>query len=135
MTGAKQRVVWSRQQASALLEYLPGCQQQGFVAGRWQTREGDAPWFTYDTEVVSFVQAVYDHDLLLSFDWPKWSAQAEEYMRRPDRVRSADLIQLRKLLTALVRGERFVEGLMALAFDRGLIVAPLERMHEVLDTT
>lgn len=44
----------------------------------------------------------------------------------------ADDDQLAKLLTALVRAERFSEGTLAKAFDRGLLLAAAELAERLL---
>jgi hypothetical protein len=132
---AEQESGFSLDQANVLLRYLPTFSEQGFVPGVWHAREGESPWFAYRGEVESFIRDLYGQRFLLTFEWPEWSADAREYLRCPQRARSADLSALRKLLTALVRGDRFVDGLLAQAFESGLVVAVLERLSELAGAT
>ena len=104
MLAAEQESGFSLDQANVLLRYLPTFSEQGFVPGVWHAREGESPWFAYREEVESFIRDLYGQRFLLTFEWPEWSADAREYLRRPQRARSADLSALQVAHCTCLRG-------------------------------
>ena len=51
--------------------------------------------------------------------------------RDPDLIKKANLLTLRKLITAHVRQDRFCEGHLAGVLKSGLMVKILERLKEI----
>jgi O-acetyl-ADP-ribose deacetylase len=52
-------------------------------------------------------------------------------MDDPKAIAGADLLTLRKLLTAHVRGDRFTEGHLAAVLEKGHILAILKRLEQI----
>jgi hypothetical protein len=78
----------------------------------------------------SFVKTAYDHGWVLQgWDWPAWMKTEEAVALRavPAALEAASPEQLAKLLTALIRRERFVEGALNGAFESGLMTAIVRR--------
>ena len=69
--------------------------------------------------------------MIIPFDWRSWSEEAERYQMDPEALQAADLLTLRKLLTAHVRAERFAEGHLASVFESGHIAAILRRLKQI----
>lgn len=67
------------------------------------------------------------------FDWPGWQTEAQRYFADPDLLASADVATLQKLVTTLVRAERFSGGYLAQAIDSGRIRAILRRLQAIRD--
>ena len=67
--------------------------------------------------------------LLEVFDWPSWVATDEAKQLYADRdvLAAATPAQLSKLVTALIRSERFNDGELAAAFESGLMAAIARR--------
>jgi O-acetyl-ADP-ribose deacetylase (regulator of RNase III) len=65
---------------------------------------------------------------LAGFDWPSWRPEGWRFVDRPQRVATADLTTLRRLMTMHVRAERFNEGHLDWAIDNGHIAAIVERL-------
>jgi len=66
---------------------------------------------------------------LTRWNWPEW-AQTDEFkdlFSKPEALAKASAHQLAKLLTALVRKERFCEGTMASACSDGLLARITQR--------
>ena len=86
------------------------------------------PWVEFSAEARNFLAMLRDARLIIpSFDWVAWDRRGR-YMDNPATVADASFDDCRKLLTALVRGDRFNEGLLLEAFDSGLLRRLIDRM-------
>lgn len=65
------------------------------------------------------------------FDWPAWTAEGERYLE-PGGVEGVDLETCRKLLTVIVRQERFCDGSLAGHVERGLASRIVRRIAELV---
>ena len=61
--------------------------------------------------------------VVVGFDWMEWMATDEgrSLRDRPEALAAATPDQLARLLTAIIRSDRFVEGSIAGAFESGLL--------------
>lgn len=138
MTARKDQPVPLR--LAALAAFLPVFEEPGFV---FATMEGGEevepgtftmPWSSLSEPAIRFVETAYENGWVLSdFDWPEW-AQAEEAIRLrddPAELAQATTEQLAKLLTTVIRQDRFIEGALAAAFDAGLLTAILQRVEQI----
>ena len=60
-----------------------------------------------------FVKMAYDEGWISTgFDWPAWieTDEAEAFLTNPPSIANATVDQLQKLLTAIIRSDRFSEG-------------------------
>lgn len=119
------------QQIDAVLKFLPLFESQDFIPGEWIEKQGFFPHFSYSPEVLAFIRALYEQNFVLTFDWFNWSETATKYQENPQALNSADLLTLRKLLTAHVRADRFTEGHLAAVLQSGHIVAILKRVRQL----
>jgi hypothetical protein len=109
--------------------------QKGFQFGTMVTKDSDTgeatmPHYSFSIEAESFVKTCYDCGWVLAdFDWPTWkdTSEAMELRNNPEAIANATPNQIAKMLTVLVRRERFCAGALAAAFERGLLVAILRR--------
>jgi hypothetical protein len=72
--------------------------------------------------------------VVVGFDWMTW-LQTEEgaaLRDRPEALASASPDELAKLLTAIIRSDRFVEGSIVGAFESGLLVRIARRASALL---
>ncbi|WP_195575538.1 DUF6508 domain-containing protein [Paenibacillus sp. 1001270B_150601_E10] len=87
-------------------------------------------------EVGEFRNALNDTGFLLLFDWHAWLSENDEYRDLEhdiqDKIMSADLETLRKLMTSYIRGDRFNEGLFARVCETGNVGAILRRVKDLL---
>jgi hypothetical protein len=83
-------------------------------------------------EIYSFMQVLYDNDIIYSFDWPAWEDEAEKLYENPKALASADRDTLRKLLTVHVRKDRFCEGHLAGVIRDGHVLTILKRLNGLL---
>ena len=82
------------------------------------------PYFTFGPAADAFRDAVARGGwVVVGFDWRSWleTAEGQALRERQDAVATATTDQLARLLTAIVRSDRFVEGSIAGAFESGLL--------------
>jgi hypothetical protein len=119
-----------------LLAFRPTFEHPSFVPGiaRGGTDDGSGtiewPWFEYAPDVTAFEQVLYGDGWIVGFDWPEWQDEGRRLVEG-NGVESADLDDLRRLLTVIFRKERFCEGTVAAAFDDGLLVRVLRRVDRL----
>ncbi|MGW8189271.1 DUF6508 domain-containing protein [Sphingomonas hankookensis] len=108
----------------------------GFAFGSWGgggSTDGvvEMPYFQLSAEAGAFVQAAYAaHWVRPDIDWSTFAgSEAYRSLRGdPARVAMADTDLLARMLTMLIRGDRFSEGLLAAAFADGTLPAIARRM-------
>jgi hypothetical protein len=122
-----------RDQLDAVLAFLPIFERLGYAFGEWISHTGQLPYFDYSPEVLAFEKALYQQGIIYIFDWPAWSEDVKRYQRDAEALQSADLLALRKLLTAHVRADRFVEGHLASVLESGHITTILRRLKQLRD--
>lgn len=109
--------------------------------GRWQGGEANAagaiqmPWYEYQPEVDRFVQDMYAAKLVRPVDWMRWvgTPEAQRLMADAATIASASHDDLIYLLTTILRGERFSDGEIASAYERGTLLAIAQRAQALLD--
>ncbi len=109
--------------------------------GRWRgaAAEPDGPaqwpWYEYGDAVARFEQDMYAAKLVRSIDWMRWAGtpEAQLLISDPTAIAEASPDDLIYLLTAIVRGERFSDGEIAGAYERGTLLAIAERARALLD--
>lgn len=90
------------------------------------------PWVDMDELAYEAVAFLYDHDLIITFNWPEWDEGREIFRsRQEDRFASLDRLTVLKLLTAVARNDRFCEGAWAGLFEDGSAQALFKRLSEI----
>lgn len=115
----------------------------GFTFGEWQGGNADArgvihlPWFELSEGGRAFVTTAAANGFVTpGFDWGAWSGTpgAVRLMRDPEAMRDATADDLARMLTTVVRGDRFSEGTLEWAFESGLIGRIVRRAADLSDT-
>ncbi|HET8785113.1 MAG TPA: DUF6508 domain-containing protein [Candidatus Limnocylindrales bacterium] len=117
-----------------------------FGAGQWhdsertRTPDGDVwtmPWFELSERADAFIRTAAGSGWVEPFDWMAWVETDEGKSLREDReaLARATPDQLRRLLTAVIRADRFSEGSLEWAFGSGLMAAIARRARTLLDET
>ena len=88
------------------------------------------PYLDYTPEALRLLQALERHHVTVVFDWMSWQDEARAYLD-PEKVATASLEDVRRLLTLHMRKERFCEGHMAEMIRSGHIVALLRRLDSL----
>ena len=89
--------------------------------------------YLYEPKVKEFVQALYEEDFVIDFDWPSWGPVAVEYLQERNRIETADLETLQKLFTTIVRAEKMTVGVLAEMINKGVIIDLLYRLSQLRD--
>ena len=108
-----------------MLSFLPAFERGDFqAASDSYMKSGQNP-----TEVDELISAVYQSGFVFPFDWSGWN-----WRRVLQEIDTADLITLRKLMTAFVRGDRFSGGAMPGLCSDGSVQRILQRLRAVAAT-
>jgi hypothetical protein len=84
--------------------------------------------------IPTFVQLAYDDGWMVAgFDWAEWN-EGRAIVANKALIEVADLLTIMKLITALVRSDRFCEGSLQAAHEEGTIAAILARISKILDS-
>lgn len=80
----------------------------------------EMPYADADPLIRKFVELWYDKDLVVPFDWSKWDEGRKWYADTSDqKYKTLDQEKALKLLTAVIRNDRFNEGALLRAFEDG----------------
>ncbi len=96
------------------------------------------PYARFHPEVDRFVSIAYEDGWVRSdFAWGEWSKTPEAQSLRddPEVLATATVDQLAKLITVLVRQERFSEGSLMGAFGHGLVLGIVRRAGVLMEGT
>jgi hypothetical protein len=110
-----------------------------FSAGAWTPSRTDDDgvihmgWFDLSDVCQAFVSEMYELGFVHDFEWMQWLATPEgrDLAARPEAVATASADDLGKLLTAIIRSERFGDGQIEGAFESGLLLAIARRAQEL----
>ena len=127
-----------RQRLTAIGAFADELESPDFDPGQWhdserrQTADDEVwtmPWFELSDRAEAFLAAIRANGWIEPFDWMDWAQTDEATALRDDRAAlgRATLDQLQRLLTAVVRAERFSDGTLEWAFDSGLMAAIARR--------
>ena len=80
----------------------------------------EMPYIVRDPLISEFVEFMYDHDLVVQFDWSEWDEGREWYrLQDESKYEHLNIETALKLLTAVIRNDRFHEGALVNAFESG----------------
>jgi hypothetical protein len=121
---------------AALVEFLPMLERR--VAGVWNGGQKNAdgviqmPWFEYSDDIDDFHRAVGQNGWIdTTFDWQSAGEWVRSFMDQPERLATATAEDIRRLLTAHFRADRFVEGHVASIVESGHMAAIVRRLRSL----
>ncbi len=90
-------------------------------------------WYEMGEAGQQFVSEMYELGWVYDFDWMKWlgTPQGQQLTRGPEPIATASAADLAKVLTAIIRSERFGDGQLEGAFESGILVAIARRAREL----
>jgi hypothetical protein len=126
----------------ALADVLPALEAPDADFGHWELpppRDGvhSLGWFEFGPTAEAWRATVARGDwIVVGFDWQAWLAGDEGRALRDDpaAIASATPEDLARLLTAIVRSDRFVEGSIAGAFESGILAGISRRAAALLES-
>lgn len=84
----------------------------------------------YDADVEAFMHTCYDEHLLIPFDWPTWIGGPGKQFTTPEGLATASFEDCRRILTVILRQDRFCQNSLIGAAQSGLIAALLDRLSD-----
>lgn len=124
----------------ALARHLDAFEAPGFAFGAWVPSWTDEDgvihlgWYEPGAEAEAFLADARAAGWVTSHDWMRWlvSPEGQRLSGDPTAVAAATPDELGYLLTTYVRGERFGDGTLAAAHDRGMLTAIMRRARDLL---
>jgi hypothetical protein len=101
----------------------------GFAFGEWvRGAPGQLPYVELLPDGMRFLRDVGSLGFIVPYDWGAWlQGDGDVYRRDRGRIATAPSGDLVRLLTAIVRSDRFNEGELLAAFESGLLLAIARR--------
>lgn len=85
--------------------------------------------------VLKFEEIAYELGLVIDFDWPQWD-EGREMLFIPDTdYGSLDIVTLCKLITVIIRSDRFVEGNLVDCFENGTVQKIMKALQAKIEPT
>jgi hypothetical protein len=124
-----------------LAAQLPKLESPEFTFGEWVEAWTDAegvihmPWYRLSPQAEAFLAALGEGGWVTPFDWMRWIAgpEGKALSSGPAAVATASEDDLGRLLTAIVRSDRFNEGSLAGAWESGMLTAIVRRAGVLAD--
>ena len=118
-----------------LIPMIEGTKEFDFVREGIQSEDGfDTMPYTENAEIVSgFIDVVHDIPVIISFDWGSWNEGRRIARDEKFDFNTIDIPAKCKLITAIVRNDRFYEGALVNAFESGLILRIIKSIEKQLD--
>jgi len=115
-----------------LLADIEAIEAKPAVCGGGNRADGSIqmPFAMYEPAVDRLRRAIYEHNMIIDFDWTTWQEEAERFLDR-EVARTASLDEVRRLMTLHVRKERFVDGHLAQMIMNGHMASLLRRLGEL----
>ncbi|MEO6960864.1 MAG: DUF6508 domain-containing protein [Puia sp.] len=79
------------------------------------------PHYNWSHVVIRFVDVVYELGIIVTFDWPDWAAGKAMLANPNTRYEGLGVVTLCKLLTVIVRSDRFIDGTLVGCFEAGIM--------------
>ena len=90
----------------------------------------DFPYCIEAPIVTKFLKIIYDMPIIIDFNWGAWEEGRKIASDEDFDFNRLDLPTKCKLITALVRNDRFCEGVLVSAFESGLILRILKSIEK-----
>lgn len=90
------------------------------------------PYWIESSLVSHFHQIVYNITIIIDFNWPSWNEGRKIVSDKNFNFDSIDIPTKCKIITAIVRNDRFCEGALVSAFESGLILKILKSIENQL---
>jgi ADP-ribosylglycohydrolase len=135
--GARPPLVDRLRELAGIVPVLESAGESDFGSWTASTTEGgvtNLPYYTFGPAGEAFLAAVARGGWVFPFDWGAWLGTEEGKALKDDREAAARAtpLALARLLTAIVRSDRFSEGSIAGAFESGLLAAIARRATALL---
>jgi len=106
--------------------------------GKWMVIRGgeeaepgviSMPYTDPDPLISEFMEFMYDKDLVINFDWASWQEGRDFFtLDDPDKYSHLNTETTLKLITAILRNDRFNDGALASSFESGDMQKLIEQL-------
>jgi hypothetical protein len=106
--------------------------------GEWGIRHEDehtesgaliVPWIEQAKLIQEFVRFMYEKKLIIAFAWTEWQEGRDWYALQGDsKYDKLDVETILKLLTAVIRNDRFNDGALERAFELGAFPKIIQKL-------
>lgn len=120
----------------ALIPKIENTSNFGEWSGGNKGEEGviQVPYCVPAPIVSQFLEIVYAIPIIISFDWGAWDEGRTIASDENFDFDATDLLTKCKLITAIVRNDRFCEGALVSAFESGLMLKILKSIEKEVST-
>jgi len=120
---------FTQQDWKPLIELIPKVESTSKF-GEWEEEDILFPYCIEAPIVSQFLHIVYRLPIIISFDWGAWEEGREIASNDDFDHDTLDLPTKCKLITAIVRNNRFCDGVLVSAFESGLILRILKSIEK-----
>lgn len=92
------------------------------------------PYVANSDLVSDFILTAYEL-ILPNFDWPQWKTGMQLINNKSTDYNSISLVDLCKLLTVIIRSDRYFDGNLAACFENGTILKILKAMRAKVENS
>jgi hypothetical protein len=135
MTWVEESVPLTKENIDNLLKYLPLFEEKAnkFYVEAPQDKPGVVvlPFYLLTGIGLKFYEDLYKEGFVTKFRWMNWIAEAGEYSANDEKLSKADIMDIRRLFTIIVRQDRYCEGLLEEVIESGLVLKILRRLKEI----
>jgi len=135
MTWVEESVPVTKENIDNILKYLPLFEDKAnkffFEAPQDEPGVVVLPFYLPTIVGLKFYEDLYKERFVTKFRWMDWIAEAGEYSASDEKLSKADLKDVRRLFTIIVRQDRFCEGLLEETIESGLVLKILRRLKEI----
>lgn len=117
----------SKEEWNRLFAFIPRIEEAPLF-GEWE-EAGDFAYYIPSALVSEFLKRIYEMGIVVDFHWGKWEEGARLFRDPKSDYVQCSPLTLVKLLTAIVRSDRFVEGVLVTAFEDGKILEILKGLR------
>ena len=114
-----------------LLELIPEIE----ATAEFVLEHPSTPFYVDAPVVTQFRKTVYGIPIMIGFDWPGWNEGRQMAQDNTFDFDTVDLVSKCKLITAIVRNDRFNEGALASSFRSGLMLRILKSIQKKVETS
>jgi len=114
----------------ALIPEIENTKEFGRIVGGFRDENGvfQMPMWVEGIVIGKFIDVVYNMPIIISFKWYEWD-EGREMGKSGFDFDSVDIPTKCKLITAIVRNDRFCDGALVSAFESGIILRILKSIE------
>ena len=128
----------TKENINKILEFLPYFEDNSNYFFEFIKKQEDKlgiyhfPYYKPSPQILDFIYTLKMENFLLPYDWEKDMPHILRFINGKRSIAEANLSDIRKIFTTLSVGEKFCEGYLANAVNRGIVLDALKRLEEIM---